>query len=126
MTGTPVETNEMALPDAPITLNTLARVAALKAVTVGLKRRGIAISCLTNRELNAIARVYFDEHYAELLAEAEEDIRTNARLWKIATREAIEALASETSIIHGSADHTASGAPTSGQTHNPRPTRLAN
>ena len=96
MTGT-CGNDGITLPDAPITLNTLARVAALKAVTLGLKQRGIAISCLTNRELNAIARVYFDEHHAELLAEAEEDIRTNARLWKIATREAIEALASETS-----------------------------
>jgi hypothetical protein len=90
------------VPDAPLTVNTLARVAALKAVTLGLQRRGIGISHLTNRELNAIARVYFDEHYAELLAEAEEDIQTNARLWKIAEREEkyrAEALANETSII---------------------------
>jgi hypothetical protein len=108
MTGT-CGNDRMALPDAPLTLNTLARVAALKAVTLGLKRRGIGISCLTIQELNAIARVYFDEHYAELLAEAEEDIRTNARLWKIAAREEIEALASETSIIPSNADHTASG-----------------
>jgi resolvase-like protein len=54
-----VEIIEMAvaLPDAPLTLNTLARLAALKGVTLGLQRRGIGISHLTDQELNAIARV---------------------------------------------------------------------
>jgi hypothetical protein len=103
------------LPDAPLTLNTLARVAALKAVKVGLEQRGVGISRLTNRELNAIARVYFDEHYAELLAEAGEDIRTNDRLWKIAAREEIEALASETSIIPSNENIPQTTAPTSGR-----------
>jgi hypothetical protein len=93
-------------PDAPLTLNTLARLAALKAVSLDLQRRGIITSHLTNRELNALARVYFNDHCAELIAEAEEDIRTSARLWKIAEREEkyrAEALASETSIIPASA-----------------------
>jgi len=94
------------VPDAPLTLNTLARLAALRAVTLGLRQRGIGISDLTNRELNAIARVHFDEHYAELMAEAEEDILTNAALWKVAEREEkrrAEALAKETSIIPATA-----------------------
>jgi hypothetical protein len=103
------------LPDAPLTLNTLARVAALKAVTVGLKQRGIGITQLTNQELNAIARVYFDEHYAELIAEAEEDIRTNDRLRQIAAREEIEALASETSIIPNNENTPQAPAPTSSE-----------
>jgi len=103
------------VPHAPLTLNTLARVAALKAVTVGLKQRGIGITQLTNQELNAIARVYFDEHYAELIAEAEEDIRTNARLRQIAAREEIDALASETSIIPDSAITPQAAAPISSE-----------
>jgi hypothetical protein len=94
------------VPDAPLTLNTLARLAALKAVTLGLRERGIGISNLTNRELNAIARVHFDEHYAELIAQAEEDILTNGALWKVAEREEkhrAEALAKETPIVPDSA-----------------------
>jgi len=99
--------NRMAvkLPDAPLTLNTLARLAALKAVKLGLERRGVGISHLTSQELNAIARVYFDEHHAELIAEAEEDIRARVRLWKTAEHEEkyrAEALANETSIIPAS------------------------
>ena len=94
------------LPDAPLTLNTLARVAALKVVKVGLEQRGVGISRLTNRELNAIARVYFDEHYAELIAQAEDDILTNPRLWNIAEREEkhrAEALAKEIPIVPSNA-----------------------
>jgi hypothetical protein len=121
----PVEIIEMAveLPDAPLTLNTLARVAALKAVTLGLKQRGIGISYLTDRELNAIARVYFDEHYAELIAQAEEDIRTNARLTKIAAREEAEALANETSIVPASAITSQDAAPTQ-EPHKVGPSQL--
>ena len=94
------------VPDAPLTLNTLARVASLKAVTLGLQQRGIGISNLTNRELNTIARVHFDEHYAELIAQAEEDILTNAALWKVAEREEkhrAEALTKEIPIVPSSA-----------------------
>jgi hypothetical protein len=94
------------VPDAPLTLNTLARLAALRAVTLGLRQRGIGISDLTNRELNAIARVHFDEHYAELIAQAEDDILTNPRLWNIAEREEkhrAEALAKEIPIVPSNA-----------------------
>jgi len=69
----------------PWTLNILARYAAKRAVTDRLAQEGIrANRC---RALNALTDRYLCEHRAELIAKAEEDILTSARLWKVAERE---------------------------------------
>ena len=75
MLSPPIQVTD-ALPDAPLATATLARLAALKAITDRLTRDGIRVNRITQRELNALLKVCFAEHRAELIAEAAESIRT--------------------------------------------------